>query len=135
MNGAAGKAPLPARGHVGTPVTLDAAGTRDPDGHPLRYTWFFYPRLAPASRITGRGAGATTAGGGSRPGRGEHPVGAEPADRGSRRRASRSTGAGTSRATATPIVAGTAHVILAVEDTGTPSLTSYRRVILAIAPQ
>jgi hypothetical protein len=31
-----------------------------------------------------------------------------------------------------PKVAGIAHVILAVEDNGTPSLTSYRRVILTI---
>ena len=27
---------------VGTPLTLDAAGTRDPDGHTLTYRWFFY---------------------------------------------------------------------------------------------
>jgi peptidoglycan/xylan/chitin deacetylase (PgdA/CDA1 family) len=33
-----------------------------------------------------------------------------------------------------PKVAGIAHVILAVEDNGTPTLTSYRRVILKIAP-
>jgi hypothetical protein len=32
----------------------------------------------------------------------------------------------------TPRVAGTAHIILAVEDSGSPSLTSYRRVILTI---
>jgi hypothetical protein len=31
-----------------------------------------------------------------------------------------------------PRVPGTAHVILAVTDNGTPSLTSYRRVILTI---
>ena len=36
------------------------------------------------------------------------------------------------RATVTPRVAGVAHVILAVEDGGKPSLTSYRRVILQI---
>jgi len=36
-------------------------------------------------------------------------------------------------ATVTPQAAGIAHVILAVEDNGTPSLTSYRRVILTIA--
>jgi hypothetical protein len=29
-----------------------------------------------------------------------------------------------------PKAAGIAHIILAVEDKGTPSLTSYRRVIL-----
>jgi hypothetical protein len=32
----------------------------------------------------------------------------------------------------TPLVAGTAHVILAVEDAGTPALTSYRRMIITI---
>jgi hypothetical protein len=31
-------------------------------------------------------------------------------------------------------VSGTAHVIHAVEDDGTPPLTSYRRVILEIQP-
>jgi len=45
------------------------------------------------------------------------------------------TGADTAVATVTPRVAGIAHVILAVEDEGTPRLTSYRRVILQIAPQ
>jgi hypothetical protein len=34
-----------------------------------------------------------------------------------------------------PAVAGTAHVILAVEDNGSPPLTSYRRIILRIAPE
>ncbi|HEU0106978.1 MAG TPA: hypothetical protein VFT38_12450 [Vicinamibacteria bacterium] len=38
------------------------------------------------------------------------------------------------QATVVPKVAGIAHVILAVEDRGTPSLTSYRRVILEIRP-
>ena len=31
-----------------------------------------------------------------------------------------------------PGVAGVAHVILSVEDDGTPSLTAYRRVIVRI---
>jgi len=43
--------------------------------------------------------------------------------------------ADTAAATVTPRIAGIAHIILAVEDSGTPSLTSYRRVILRIAPQ
>jgi hypothetical protein len=37
-------------------------------------------------------------------------------------------------ATVTPNVAGTAHVILAVTDNGSPALTSYRRVVLTIQP-
>jgi len=36
----------------------------------------------------------------------------------------------TPKVTVTAKVAGTAHVIPAVEDTGTPTLTSYRRVII-----
>jgi hypothetical protein len=43
------------------------------------------------------------------------------------------TGAATPRVTVTPRAAGTAHVILAVEDNGRPALTSYRRVIFTIA--
>ena len=35
-------------------------------------------------------------------------------------------------ATVTPNSTGVAHVILAVTDNGTPSLTSYRRIILTI---
>jgi hypothetical protein len=38
------------------------------------------------------------------------------------------------RATVVPRIAGIAHVILAVQDTGTPALTSYRRVILRVKP-
>jgi len=43
-------------------------------------------------------------------------------------------GASTARATVVPRMAGIAHVILAVEDDGTPRLTAYRRVILEIQP-
>jgi hypothetical protein len=40
----------------------------------------------------------------------------------------------TAKAIVVPNVAGTAHVILAVEDDGAPSLTSYRRIIFNIQP-
>jgi hypothetical protein len=40
--------------------------------------------------------------------------------------------AATPRVTVAPRIAGTAHIILAVEDDGSPTLTSYRRVILTI---
>ena len=42
VNGQAGKAPVRIDATVGAAVTLDAGGTRDPDGHTLKYTWFFY---------------------------------------------------------------------------------------------
>ena len=44
INGQAGKAPLTlAAQGAGAAVTLDAAGTSDPDGNALRYSWLFYP--------------------------------------------------------------------------------------------
>jgi hypothetical protein len=114
VNGAAGKAPLPLHATVGVPLTLDAAGTRDPDGHALSYRWFFYAEA-------GTGIPGQPVASGS-------PMG---------RPAARITLAGdtTARLTVTPQVAGTAHVILSVEDDGTPPLTSYRRVILNIRPK
>ena len=42
VNGAAGTAPLRVTATVGTPVVLDAAGTRDPEGHALSYRWWYY---------------------------------------------------------------------------------------------
>ena len=42
--------------------------------------------------------------------------------------------AGAVQATVTPRVGGIAHVILEVEDNGTPALTSYRRIVLRIRP-
>ncbi len=111
VNGQAGKAPLGLDATVGVPLTLDATGTRDPDGNALSYSWFFYPEA---------GTGV--------PGQ---PVATGPP---ARRPSPRVTLAGeqTARVTVTPRVTGTAHIILAVEDDGTPTLTSYRRVILTI---
>jgi hypothetical protein len=113
VNGARGTEPLVLNAHVGTPVTLDAAGTSDPDqGQTLRYTWFFYPEAGmgiPGQPVAARG----------RPGAAPLPrVTIEGADG--------------PKALVTPNVAGSAHVVLAVEDSGTPTLTSYRRVILQI---
>ncbi len=133
VNGESGKAPLTVMARLGTAVTLDAAGTRDPDGNRLQYTWFFYSEagsgipgqplaLGPAVPI---GGGGTAAEGG---------IPSAPAG-GPREPAPRVTidNASTARATVTPRVAGTAHIILSVEDDGTPSLTTYRRIILNIA--
>ena len=43
VNGQPGKAPITVDAVVGTPLTLDATGTTDPDKHTLTYSWFFYP--------------------------------------------------------------------------------------------
>jgi hypothetical protein len=124
VNGQPGKAPITVDAVVGSPLTLDAAGTTDPDRHALTYTWFFYPEA-----------------GGGIPGHPlvEAPGGpAEPVGEGTglrpvtpRIRIQQPSAISTS---VVPAVAGTAHVILAVEDSGTPRLTSYRRVILRIRP-
>jgi hypothetical protein len=42
--------------------------------------------------------------------------------------------AAVNRVTVVPKVRAVAHVILAVEDDGSPTLTSYRRVVLRIGP-
>ena len=131
LDGRRGRAPLVIEARVGTPVTLDAAGTRDPDGNALRYNWFVYPEAGmgiPGHPVAARGAVPT-----SELGAGGIP--SSPAE-GPPQLTPRVTidNASSARATLMPRVAGTTHVILVVEDDGTPSLTSYRRVILNIVP-
>ena len=132
VNGQSGRGPVEVDAVVGTPVALDAAGTRDPDRHSMRYRWWFYseagagipgtPLVTPAARASmappSEGIPSAPAGG---------PPALLP-------RVDLSN-ADTAVATVTPRIAGIAHIILAVEDSGTPSLTSYRRVILRIAPR
>jgi hypothetical protein len=115
VNGRPGREPLVLDVEVGRAVVLDAAGTTDPDGDPLAFSWSFYPEA---------GTGI--------PG---HPVVAPQVPAGG------VAGirivveqAGGMRTTVVPKVAGIAHVILVVSDAGTPGLTSYRRVILNVMP-
>jgi hypothetical protein len=131
VNGAQGKAPVRLDATVGVPITVDAAGTRDPDGHTLTYTWFYYPEAG--TGIPGQPVFAPGARPGRAPNAGEGIVPSAPPD-GPPEPPARVTidGANTAKATLTPRIAGFAHVILVVEDNGTPSLTSYRRVILRI---
>jgi len=134
VNGQPGKAPLTIDATVGEPLTLDAAGTRDPDGNALEYSWFFYPEAGsgiPGQPVAVRGAAPP---GGRARGAGGTPTVLPAPAGGPRQPPARVTleGDSTPRVTVTPRVAGTAHIILAVEDNGQPTLTSYRRVILTI---
>jgi len=132
VNGVGGKAPVLVNATAGAPLTLDAAGTRDPDGNTLTYKWFFYPEAG--TGIPGHPVATgpmVPIGGGGVPGEGGIPSGPAGGPRQSPPRVTLADDA-TPRVTVTPRVPGVAHVILAVEDNGVPSLTSYRRVILTI---
>ena len=134
VNGHPGQAPVALDAVVGEPVTLDATGTRDPDGQSLTYRWFFYPEAGtgiPGRPVAPRGrqggSAALPVGAGGIP---SAPAGG-PSEPPARVIVERATDI---KASAVPRVAGVAHIILAVEDSGRPSLTSYRRVILGVRP-
>jgi hypothetical protein len=114
VNGQRGTVPIFLEAEVGKPVVLDASQSHDPDGQAIHYNWFHY---AEAGSAGGSLAAVTIA------------------------------AAATPRAVVTPIAVcrpqwlpartacaetGTAHVILAVTDDGSPRLTSYRRIILNV---
>ena len=122
VNGARGKAPLAIDAQVGVPVTLDARGTADRDGHALTYRWFFYPEAG--SGVPGHPVFAGS----------PWPAGPPASAGGPPELPPRVVlqNATAESATVIPMIAGIAHVVLAVEDDGVPSLTAYRRVILTI---
>jgi hypothetical protein len=131
VNGQTGKAPIAIEAQVGVPVVLDASATSDPDGTTLEFNWFYYPEAGTGipSRPVFAG-GLVPVGGGGAPGEGGIPS----APAGLRDVPPRVVldYSNRARVTVTPKVAGTAHVIVAVTDGGSPRLTSYRRVVFDI---
>jgi hypothetical protein len=128
VNGQAGKAPIVIDTVVGEPVTLDASRTTDPDGNRVTFNWFFYPEAG--SGIPGHPVAARLrVGGGGNQAEGGIPSAAA---EGPRQPPPRATidDADRAVATATLRTPGIAHIILVVQDDGTPSLTAYRRIIL-----
>lgn len=108
--------PVPRLGHprelrvpAGGRIALSAAGSADPDGDALTYRWEHYPEPGTFTLASGRSA---------------RPLRIENAD----------------QPEATFVApekfgrAGTAHVVLAVTDAGTPPLTRYERVIVTVEP-
>jgi len=133
VNQRPGKAPVEIDTEVGASVAVDAGGTKDPDGNALTFKWFFYPEAGtgiPGQPVALSGR-AASGGGGS-----QNEGGIPSAPQGPPEPKPRVVISNPDRASAivVPKVAGTAHVILVVEDNGTPSLTSYRRIILHIKP-
>ena len=114
INGNGGTSPIYVATKVGQPATLDASASHDPDGQRIEYHWFHYAEAGSAEASL---AAVTI------------------------------SGADTAKAVVTPTATcrpvwlklptpcpsqGIAHIILAVTDTGSPRLTSYRRIVLTV---
>lgn len=105
--------PVPQLGHdnqmtakVGDRIELSAAGSTDPDGNELSYKWFYYPEAGSYTISSGRTGS---------------PLKINNVD----------------KMNAWFIIPeshrlGTMHIILAVTDNGTPTLTRYKRVIIHV---
>lgn len=114
VNGSTGTAVIRIAAEVGKPVTLDASGSSDPDGHRLHFRWFHYGE---AGFVPGEALARVSLAGTNHP---KTTVTVTEACRPSW------------SASRQPCPRSTAHLILEVTDDGRPALTSYRRVILDV---
>jgi len=115
VNGQTGTAPIEVDVNAGQSIVLDAGQSTDPDGQPIAFHWFHY---AEAGSADGNLAALTLTDGDTA----RVNVHAD----------------APCRPLWLPMIpcrgGGTAHIILAVTDNGTPRLTSYRRIILHVHP-
>jgi len=115
VNGQTGKESIEIDVKAGQTITLDAGQSSDPDAQRIHFHWFHY---AEAGSTDGLLAALTLTGA-------DTPQVKVHAD-------------SPCRPLWLPLIpcrgTGTAHLILAVTDEGTPRLTSYRRVILHVQP-
>jgi hypothetical protein len=114
VNGVAGTDPIRLDIKVGESVTLDSAGTRDPDNNRLTFNWFHYAEAGASEALP---LGSVEIQGATEPHATLQAVAT-----------CRPNWLGTGRCGEM----GIAHVILAVTDSGTPALTRYRRIVLTI---
>ena len=116
VNGQAGTAPIFVRALVGQPVVLDASQSHDPDGQALRYSWFHYGE----------------AGAGDGPGLAAVNIGDAESPKVTITATATCRPMWIQTATAQCPAQGVAHILLSVTDNGSPSLTSYRRIVLEV---
>ncbi len=109
LNGDTSRRVLEITAKAGETMTLSAQGTRDPDGDPFEVRWWIYPEASSLRDAKGR----------------RFPESVTLSD-----------GRGDTTSLRLPSVAKpeTVHVILEVEDRGTPNLFAYRRAIISIQP-
>jgi hypothetical protein len=116
VNGRALRTTHVATAYVNKPLTIDLAGSRDPDGHGLSFHWYHYPeagtppliRLADVDISGADSARATIT----------------PTE------TCRQNWTGGKRS----CPRGVAHIIVEATDDGSPALTTYQRIILHVLP-